>query len=48
MKKQLIFSMLFIGSSVCAANPFSGSMKKGDVEKVCNAVANGRLLTMNR
>lgn len=44
MKKQLIFSMLFIGSSLCAANPFSGSMKKGDVEKVCNAVAKWQIV----
>lgn len=39
MRRQLFMSMFFLASTLYAETPFSGDIKKNDVDKVCNAVA---------
>lgn len=39
MKKELLVSLFLIGHFLYAQSPFSGNLKKKDVEKVCHAVA---------
>ena len=39
MRKKLLIVMLILSSMIYAETPFSGNLKKKDVEKICNAVA---------
>jgi rhamnogalacturonyl hydrolase YesR len=48
MRKQILIFFLFLGSVLYAETPFSGDLKKKDVETVCNAVAGWQIANQDK